>query len=358
MESPAFQKGVSLFNNHQFTQALAAFDQVINANPQDLAAYFNKAKTLEQLGRKEEALHVYDQCIQLDPTYNGVYYEKGVLLSALNRIEEALQAYEQSLHIQPDHASTYYNIACIFGRYGRSAEALDFLDTTLQLDPRHSKAHYNRGGVLFDLGRYQEALEDFDQALYIDPSNLYALEEKGNTLLALQYYEAALDVYKKILQVQPAKNSVIHNMQAAQHVLDNTPKDTAISNPVIVDESYNTMIKSLMNQKRYREALDQLEGIIALSTRQFPDPLYKAQFPSIYFNKGICLSQLERYPEALAAFEQVLRIQPGNTPALEAKAHILAYLHYDEAALSICHQLLLTDPGNQAMIQLISRISS
>ncbi len=57
--------------------------------------------------RYQEALLAFEQAIQLDPNDAVIYNGKGLALSNLNRYGEALAAYEQAIRLDPNITTPY-----------------------------------------------------------------------------------------------------------------------------------------------------------------------------------------------------------------------------------------------------------
>jgi len=92
----------------------------------------------------------------------------------------------------------------------------------------------------------------------------------------------------------------------------------------------------LMNLRRYEEALAAYEQAIRL------DP----NFARAYNGKGLTLNSLKRYEEAIAAFEQAIRLDPNNAEAYNFKGIALNSLKRYEEALAALEQAIRLDPNN------------
>ena len=79
----------------QYPEALAAYEQAIRLDPNNVAAYNNKGWALIDLKRYEEALAACEQAIRLDPNLAVPLLTKVALID-LKRYEEALAACEQA----------------------------------------------------------------------------------------------------------------------------------------------------------------------------------------------------------------------------------------------------------------------
>jgi tetratricopeptide (TPR) repeat protein len=90
-----------------------------------------------------------------------------------------------------------------------------------------------------------------------------------------------------------------------------------------------------LNRKRYEEALAAYEQAIRL------DP----KLASAYTNKGSALHNLKRYEEALVAFDQALLLDPNDAGAYTNKGVALGNLKRYEEALAAYDQAIRLDPN-------------
>jgi len=66
-----------------------------------------------------------------------------------------------------------------------------------------------------------------------------------------------------------------------------------------------------------------------------------------YMNKGVALTQLKKYPEALECFDKVLEKHPGEPQALNNKAQVFAQMKNWKGAVGIQDEILKTDPTKE-----------
>jgi tetratricopeptide (TPR) repeat protein len=93
---------------------------------------------------------------------------------------------------------------------------------------------------------------------------------------------------------------------------------------------------ALYGLKRYEEALAAFEQAIRLDPND----------ASTYHGKGIALGGLKRYEEALAAFEQAIRLDPNNPTYHANKGIALFKLERYEEALIAYEEAIRLDPNN------------
>ena len=91
---------------------------------------------------------------------------------------------------------------------------------------------------------------------------------------------------------------------------------------------------TLMQLDRYEEALLAFDA----------DMEHAPENSGLWSNKGIALSMLQRYDEAVAAFEQAIRLAPEDIRLWCNKSNALAEAGRDEEALEACDKAIELDP--------------
>ena len=83
-----------------------------------------------------------------------------------------------------------------------------------------------------------------------------------------------------------------------------------------------------------------------LTGAQAPKPIAGAKLDAVQWsNKGVSLSHLQRHAEALACYEQALRLDPQLKEAWNNKGLVLRALQRHPEALACCEHALQLDPG-------------
>jgi len=102
--------------------ALEATQQVLDLEPQNADALFQRAEALALMARREEALESFRQAGEFSRAAMP-WYRHGQVLQDLQRDEEALQSYERAVAIDPTFAPAWTNQGNILRERSRIAEA-------------------------------------------------------------------------------------------------------------------------------------------------------------------------------------------------------------------------------------------
>ena len=103
LPAPAlFDKGLILYQQGKYVEAISAFDQAIEIDPQYAAAWCYKSFALDELGKHDEATKAYDKAIEIDSQYVASAWEnKGNELEQSKRYADALEAYSHAIDLDP-----------------------------------------------------------------------------------------------------------------------------------------------------------------------------------------------------------------------------------------------------------------
>jgi len=104
-------KGQLELLNDNFHHAIEHFDAAIKHNPNDGAAYNDRALCMVELGIIDNAFFYFDKGIEAEPDYATIYHNKGWLLNNTGRYSEAIEYFKKALSLEPMRAVTYENLA-------------------------------------------------------------------------------------------------------------------------------------------------------------------------------------------------------------------------------------------------------
>ena len=86
-----------------FEKAVAAYKKVIDANPEDDAAYFNLGRAYNKLNEDQEAARALRQAVKLKPDDTEYQTELGAILIKLAQYQEAIPPLKKALELDPDN---------------------------------------------------------------------------------------------------------------------------------------------------------------------------------------------------------------------------------------------------------------
>ncbi len=175
--------GRDAFAQGHYADAIDAFSQAINRQPDLAIAHYNRGVAHFVLQRYDAALADYSQTIRLDPDYTQAYVNRGNLHSQNGNAEAALDDYTTAIELDPTAIEAHYNLALTQASLQHWDAAREGYDRTLDLLPENSPraipVYLNRGSLNLETGQPQAAIEDSRAILAIDPENAPAFGNLG-----------------------------------------------------------------------------------------------------------------------------------------------------------------------------------
>jgi tetratricopeptide (TPR) repeat protein len=223
----------------QYDQAVAALEQALKAQPQDVNVNYRLAQAYEKAGQLKEAQATYENLVALNPgdaaTYYGLIvrmydgagqydnaieaakkvielnpkseiavYNLGIMYLKLDRCDEAIVTFKQALAIRPDYDYAYYNIGLCYSKQKKWKESIDAFKNFVALAPDNADAWLNIGIGYMQLKNFDSALEPLKKCVELRPDYGVALFNLAIVYLNLKDNFSARDVYKTLVTVDPA----------------------------------------------------------------------------------------------------------------------------------------------------------
>ena len=91
-----FKQGVQKYRQRQYAQAIKLFQAAVDEDPQFGAAYFNAARTYEELGKLEDAANYYRQASEKGKNFSEGYANLGRIKLMMNQPDEANIAFDKA----------------------------------------------------------------------------------------------------------------------------------------------------------------------------------------------------------------------------------------------------------------------
>ena len=135
----------------------------------------NRARVYNAINQPANAVADYTALLEQEPSNSEAYFERGVIHQRSGRFAEALEDYNNAILWSPPYDEAYFNRAQTFTALGRQSEALADYDYVLELEPDSVSALANRACLLYQMDRYDAASADVGSGLRLDPTNTQLL---------------------------------------------------------------------------------------------------------------------------------------------------------------------------------------
>lgn len=164
-------EALALHERGALAPAVALYQALLAAEPQDARLWLNLGAALHGLGRRGEALSAYGEATTRDPGLVEAVFNRGCLLTELGRDEEAALQFAAALKLQPSFAAAQYNLANTQRRLGLTDAAVAAYRAAIALRPSHADSWNGLGLALRELGAIADAEAAFRRALECKPDH-------------------------------------------------------------------------------------------------------------------------------------------------------------------------------------------
>ena len=364
--------GVALLNLKQTADALAAFSNVIAAqpNPRVREALIRTGLIHFEQGRHKEAAEALETAAPLgdigatghyflgkayvlterdddkaldsllraaaEPQFaQDAHFSIGYLHVKKNRPKEAVAPLEQAVRLNAQHAPSQMLLGNAYLASGREEEALATLRTAASLDPGQFFTLYGLGFAHLALHRNEESAAAFTAALRLQPDSPEALVGLGNARTRLGRYREADDAFARALRHKPNMveallgQCVLYYSRGQYQQLVSTAQQAATVAPQ--NASAQTMLGAALA----------ITGDMQAGARSVREAI-KLE-PDNYWPRhvlGFILVREDKPQEALAEARAAVRLKPNYPETQNLLAYVLNQTGQHEEALQAAQSAL------------------
>jgi len=112
-ENAAIAKGNKLYKEGKFEEAITAYEQALQQNPENVTAKYNLAAARFRNSKFEEAQKEYEEVLEKtsdSKLKEKATYNNGVALIKQSKLEESIEAFKKALLLNPQDADTRFNL--------------------------------------------------------------------------------------------------------------------------------------------------------------------------------------------------------------------------------------------------------
>lgn len=193
----------------RFDEAIAVYNEAIEADPSNARSYFYLGKVYATQGMLGESKEKMDQAIALNPSYAPfANLTLGVVMADAGDFERAAAFFKAALDADPGLGLAAYNLGLSLVNLGRNEEAERAFSHAefLCKDDIGTQAGIARAYVR--LGRLERGLSQAQRVLHVDPANIDALYAAASALEGLGRGADALACYERLLRYMPQSTEI------------------------------------------------------------------------------------------------------------------------------------------------------
>jgi tetratricopeptide (TPR) repeat protein len=198
--------------------------------------------------------------------------------------------------------------------------SITLFEHTVNVTTNNAIAEHDWGYALAQNGNNREAIPHFEKSLSIQP----------------KYYEGQYNLGRALTEVERIDEATPHFAEAVRLKPDYA-------------EAHYAWATTLLRQQKFAEAEEQFSQALRYSLR----PQYAAD---AHLNLGVTFAQQGKMNEALAEFEEGVRLAPHSFAGRKNLAQALIQLHRTSEARDQLSEALRISPGNPEVMSLLQSI--
>ena len=297
-----------------YEDALSDLDRVLNINPGNVLAYFNRASVFVEMGLYQNAVEDYDKAIELYPDFAKAYMNRSVVKHMMGHYKASKKDYDEAMKKVSEYRAK-----------NMSEDALSFADTTkkysslLALDAEFAKKDFD-----------DELLQHRDIDISLRPlyrfvltgqkqDVAYALEHRyENPLVA--HFEASMPVGLEISSKSvDLDESALKEVENAAWRTSASPASQEIFLRALYDNEQN-MFNSAQNY--YTQSVGIAEQAAGV------EGFYKAFY---LMNRGVLRAEMIEFISSIENSVQVLSMDDSGNTRARVKDQVSRRYDYSDA---------------------------
>ena len=293
----------------------------IAAAPNDAEPYVARAVWSAEQGLFSEAISDLDLALRADSGAAEAWEYKAELLYTARDFEATLSVLNRCVANAPQSTACRLRRAEMNIHLGQVERAFDDLNAALKLDDQLHEAYWMKGKLYEGLGNVDLARSSYATAVEVRPDFYDGFIALG-LFCASQGDALAEEYYRSAIELRPQSVEAHYNL--AMHLQERGDLDEALA-------TYDRILELDPNNATapFNQGYIHLEyrADYAAADSAFTEAIVRLpNYQQAYFNRGLARESMDRLEEALADYDEALRLKPDYTEAAIAKGRVLKAL--------------------------------
>ena len=263
--------------------AIEFYSREIRTKTNTAAAYHQRGLIWEFQGQKDKAIADYTEAIRLDPEFVWAYTNRGQAWTEKNEFDKAINDYTEAVRIDPEYFWAYLSRGVVWDKKNERDKAIADYTEAIRVDPQSAEAFNCRGLACSNKNKYDKAITDFTDAIRFDPRVAWVYRNRGFAWSQKTEYDKAIADYNEAIRIDPRFQ-------------------------------FTFTLREHVRGLKYDLAIVQLSLAIQLNP----------QDAAAYAGRGAAFTLKHEFKNAIADYNEAIRIQPKSPGAYNGRAWIWA----------------------------------
>ena len=292
-----------------YVDALQTLEKAGLYDARNVDLYILKTDACLALDMQEKAAEILESALD---DFSGE--EKTDLLFELADVYDDYENFEKVfdclimiLEQDANNEEALYKICFWTDFTGRDEESIRLHQNIIQEFPYNELAWFNLGAAYQGLKLHEKAIDAYQYALAIDEKFDYAYRNLGDAYIRIRKYREAIEALEKVLELSRPEYVIYEAMGYCYHKLQNFSQARfhyrKASHLNAEDSQLHYKIAgTYMNEGAWQPAIKCLQTALSMHRMQ-------AEY---HIALGRCFVELGKYPEAISAIGQAVKMKPKN----------------------------------------------
>jgi Flp pilus assembly protein TadD len=294
------------FNAGRYASAEEELARVVKSEPGNWSLWFYLGVTRARLKKIGPAIAAFEEARSLAPLSAPVYFNLGLLYMGRD-VDRALDMYREGLALDPNDAAANQNYALLLIRKGKFREAVEPLQRLKTMNGRDLSTRTTLIEAYLKCGKRNESESEIDDLLRTAGVTAPEELEVAKTLMADREAPAAEQILKHAALAWPT--SAEAHGELGMLLIYRQQYEAAVNElgrAVQLDPDSAKYSLGLGEALlRWRHDPTALQFLQAVQEKFGANPIFKFELALAYFD-------LNRYPKAIAEFEELARLRPDS----------------------------------------------
>ncbi|MCJ7535269.1 MAG: tetratricopeptide repeat protein [Anaerolineales bacterium] len=312
-----------LFDNAKYAQAITAYEQAIQVNPDNPSIYLSTARAQIYITQYAQALENAERALILNNNNPLAHTLKAWSLDFLGDYTQAEAAIKSALELDPENALAHAVYAEILmdkanagqGDINAIDKAAEESRTAMALDPTLLESRRARGYVLWNTGNFVEAIQEYNAALAINDKIADLHLALGYNYYLISEYDQAVQAYLQAYALNPGDPTPAYEISRTYATVGDFSQAVQYADQAVKTNPEDPRMRGNLGVMYYKnnqlpEAIQELG--LAIRGGGLEDGLVVEGLPlnygivaEFYAIFGLALAKSEQCDEAVAIFQAI-----------------------------------------------------
>lgn len=338
-----FKKGVVYNSLQNYQEAVNAFSQALNYQPNNSEINIELAEGLALLGNYHDATAYFRKAVKLQPKNLIIKAKLGRNYLSLKNYQKAYQCFSD-IYLN-DSTNVYWNKQLAYSafRIGRKTEAKFLYEKVLLQNPRDYSSYFNLIRIYDSKKEKDKILATFETGFKNFPGDVGFYAERAKFFFEVKEYEPAKADYENYFIARgDSLFQVLMNYGISLYFAKQEEESIVILEKCLsqtVNNPYVLFYLSLSYKKLndFRVSEDYMQAAIEAAT-----PSY---LPEMYHHLGQIFGQQRKFKESIAALQKANELDPTNAEILFEIATTYEEFNSNKTMALNYYHIYLTEAG-------------